>query len=290
MNAKKSLRFGIAALLVLPVLGLLALQWSLRPSADPLHQGVPLSNWLADLDGESGEKRDQAGVALRAMGTNLFPVLLADLQAHDSTFGLAVREFAAKLPLANPPQLKAATRRERATLAFRTLGSNAAPATLPLIRILLHERASIYAAHALAGLGPEAVIPLRAALTNASRHIRTSAAFGLGTLNEGGTNAVPPLIEALEDRNAGVRATAADALGELGELPETAVPALMESLTDRARAVRQAAAKALAKFGAKARDAIPALSKTAADEDPAVANAAVEALKAITNAAAEARQ
>src|SRR5688572_24082120 len=62
--------FGIFAVLV----------WAPGPS-EPVHKGRPLSAWLVDVAYTQPESvRQEARKAIRAMGTNAIPWLIADLR------------------------------------------------------------------------------------------------------------------------------------------------------------------------------------------------------------------
>lgn len=97
--------------------------------------------------------------------------------------------------------------------------------------------------------GPDALEPLRDALTHADAGVRAAAALALGQLGRG--EAVPELCRLLlGDGNSMVREAAAQALGQLGQ--RAAVQALEEAIKKDAKGkVRKAAVAALAQIRAR---------------------------------------
>ncbi len=86
--------------------------------------------------------------------------------------------------------------------------------------------------------------------------VKETAVDALGRI---GPSAVPPLVATLSDPNPRVRAEAARALSRIGSAAQAAVPQLIEQLQDPDRDVRQAAARALGQIGPAAAPAVPAL-------------------------------
>jgi hypothetical protein len=148
-----------------------------RPSsnpAEPSYQGRKLLDWLADVvvvfgqpSEEQIEKQTRASQAIRQMGTNVIPFLLADLGAG------------------NPPSVKydredlrsADERMLQASWAFDALGSAGKPAIPQLVKLL--DVSPGYVPGALAGIGREALPELLQALTNENFWVRDNTAADL---------------------------------------------------------------------------------------------------------------
>ena len=278
--AKRFLIFASAALLL--ALGLFA--WWLVPD-DPSFGGRPLSALLDDLENGAPAAHDAAEQALRRAGTNAFPALLDLIGKSGSRFTESLRRNASQ-PLGIryvPPT----TRRDRGSLAFRTLGADALPALPALVKLLEDGEAPTFAATALAGLGAPAVPALTNALYDSWAPVRASSAFALGTMDPAPEAAVPALIECLGDPDNYVRSMAARSLGFIHSMPQTAVPALTAALKDRSTEVRRSVAIALGAFGSASKAAVPELQRLAEDPDRRVRDAVAEAVKKIESPAAQ---
>src|SRR6266481_3095062 len=144
---RKQVQIALAVLLV-GVGGVIA--WQVRRLREPVYQGKRLSLWLQNYspDGDSPEVDE----ALRTIGTNAIPTLLAMLQAKDSTLKLEL----AALGLHYTP---AETRHMRAEKGFTALGadaSNAVPALIEIYKQNVSPSARRAAANALVEIGPGA--------------------------------------------------------------------------------------------------------------------------------------
>jgi len=106
---------------------------------------------------------------------------------------------------------------------------------------------------------------------------RRLAALGLGLMKD--PRAVEPLIAALRDADRLVRSSAARALEDIGD--RRAIEPLRALLGDEDEVVRYNAAEALGGLGADARAAVPALEKALADPSELVRSGAARALKKI---------
>lgn len=73
----------------------------------------------------------------------------------------------------------------------------------------------VYAANALAAIGPPAVDPLIAVLMSANRDVRSSSAYALGQMGAEAAPAAAPLIKLLRDIDTDVRRQAAQAIGRI---------------------------------------------------------------------------
>jgi len=307
---------GALAVVLVALAGVIALQvlW-LR---EPVYQGKRLNLWLQIYNPDSDSP--EVDEAVRTMGINAIPTLLANLRATDS----ALKRALAALRLHLTP---AEIRHMRAERGFKALGAdarNAVPALIKIYKQNSSPSARRAAANALVEIGPAAkqAIPTlikSAASTNSDvrafalytlgrmapepelvevligglhdpdRDVRYQAAYGLSSLAFMGgdaKSAVPALIEALQDSYPGVRGGAALALGHIHSETGTVVPALIRSLRDREVFVRAQAAAALGEFGTYGRPAVGPLVELLGETNQDARNAVSKALRAIDAEAA----
>jgi hypothetical protein len=168
-----------------------------------------------------------------------------------------------------------------------------------LIRLLNSpdHRVQAGAVRALGTIGPDATVPLIAALRKKNRTLRLGVIGALGEIRD--PRALAALIERTRDTSSEIRWQAAIALGELGDPGATA--ALLDSLRDRDKYVRYASAISLLKTGYRpvsddewswyftgmqewdklvgiGKPALPALIHLMQDADPEVRKKAIQAL------------
>jgi HEAT repeat protein len=190
---------------------------------EPSIDGKRLSVWLdkyqksipkPEYDGDP-QMRARAEEAIRKIGTNAMPWLLAELSAKEAT-------RADELPT-NFYSGEAIGRRWLATTAFEVLGPSARDATPTLIPLLDDKQTSYTAATALGGIGVESIPVLTKALTNTHACARESAARVLGLFGAKAQGAVPALVRCTKDEDESVRSFAAFALKQVD--PEAAAKA-----------------------------------------------------------------
>jgi len=135
---------------------------------EPAYQGRKLLEWLSDVDySRPAGLRAQANEAIRQMGTNVIPFLLADLgdgNPHQARYE--------RQDLRSPDE-----RAGQATWAFDALGPTAR-AAIPQLEQLL-EITPGYVPSALAGIGRDALPSLLKALTNDVFWVRDNAAAAI---------------------------------------------------------------------------------------------------------------
>lgn len=246
--------FAAAALIAAVAL----MPWYWRQPQQPTHRGRPLSYWVqslglaqAALSHVRGD-RAEAEAAIRLAGTNAVPHLVRWF-AEDppGPFGRAYarllyvinrRWYYDYAPFLRPPG---------AGEALHILGPQAKAAIPELSRLMndsshyvIAERAALL----LPYLGPEALPPLAATLTNdyAIRYLV------INQIRVMGTNAlpiVPQLVRLLQDKDRFCAMAAAAALGDLGRFePDLAVPALTNCLHASESLLQITAAEALLHF------------------------------------------
>ena len=284
----------LLAVLFVALLG--GLVWMLSRPVEPFYQGKPLSTWLEEINvhGWPGDTNQPAYVAFRAMGTNAIPVLLKIIQSYDSPFDRMVLEPGRMQSLVHLPlvekwherSLERSQQRWAASYALYALGTNAKPVLPTLTNLLFHTNTHFFSG-ALAGMGPEGLPALIAALTNQNADIRLSAATGLMWAPRSDLNlVVPALIARLSDQDSGVHRTAVLVLGQLHAEPGLAVPALMEDFPGKDPELRSLILEALGRFEINGKAAVPMLLETLSDNDRAVRDDAASALNQIDPAAA----
>jgi HEAT repeat protein len=174
----------------------------------------------------------------------------------------------------------------QACVVLMKFGPSASPAVPALIERLADEDRNDRAEFVdlLVEIGPAAVGPLAAALSDDSPLRRARAALALGRIGTAAKAAGPALTAALKDPAVEVRVAAAEALWLSAE-DAAAVAALADGLAADDRDLRLRCARFLGRMGPAARAAVPALVKSLADRSqspgpavPLVAASAAEAL------------
>ena len=266
----KRLRIAI----ICPLLAMLGLAaWLTFRSTEPAYQGKRLSTWLWELEVSPdtvSPSWKESVQAIRALGTNALPWLLARLPARDSRLKVQTVGWVQDALGLDFEDSLADVQRRRALAGFQVLGRAAEPA-IPQLTALVSAADVETAASALTALagigGPRTIPPLLGALTNGNPSVSIPAAATLGSLRSRARAAGPALLTALTNSDAAMRATAARTLGEIGMAPERAVPALSRALSDTNNLVRFSAAVALGQFGMAAESALPALRALPPESD-----------------------
>ncbi len=262
----KRLRTILAAVFLIAV-GLLV--WTAWRSGEPVYQGKPLTFWidqyqqhlLARRDTEQESKRDQARAAIREIGTNALPALLAmvgkkDLPLKTRLLTLIRKQSVIRLRLYNDDYYHA-----RSSYGFAALGPAAKPAVPALIELLRdrNPRVRACAAHSLGLIGPEAEA------------------------------AVPALLPLLDERNEGIPILESmGALGFIHQQPEIVIPALLQFLNGPRKDWNYAtpALDALGWYRDEARFTMPVIEEYLHHPDVSKRNAALNALNKIDREAA----
>jgi HEAT repeat protein len=205
-----------------------------RRPPEPIYAGKRLTVWLAN---ESIDRAmvngigltDEAADAVRAIGTNAIPYLLATLESSGTN-------------------AKSIMDRHRAATGFRALGPEAQSAYPTLVGLALNSTdygVRCDAINALMLADEKAITLLAQALGNPDRAIRARAALALYFDRRAPTIAMPALTEALNDPEATVRANAVRALGAYQERARPLAPRITALLNDPDNAVKNGAAEAL---------------------------------------------
>ena len=183
---RKRLQIALAAALLIILFGVAV--WQVLGPCEPIHQGKPLSAWLAALDLETSHSPEAAMHAVRAIGTNSFPWLTRMLRAKDPVWKRAVIWFNAKQSFLLLPATPASVVQNRAVQAYIALGSAAKDNVPALIQIMESE---------------------------SSPQVRACVAAALGGIGPEAKGAIPVLLKASADNNAEVRKNSICALANI---------------------------------------------------------------------------
>lgn len=256
MKSRKFFLLSVGLLSLLTVVILLLLN---RSRNEPVYEGRPLREWLPALDPVKRNlpnlsARD-ARRAVRAAGTNSFPVLFRLLRASDSPLKLKLVTLLNKQNRIDVRIITAENLHREAEVAFQLLGQRADAAVPELLRMCDGDLApdSRAAVVNMLGrlqpdLGVELAYPaLLRATTNASRDVRAAATNALRNIST--SHLSDPfgasiqnlqresLLNDLHSTNAQRRAATAKSLGinipYLRETPDRSlVPILLEALNE----------------------------------------------------------
>jgi hypothetical protein len=180
-SMRKPVKFRLAILLLV---GAGALVWKTLHIEEPVYQGKRLSGWLADLD-LNGRSPDQARQAVRAIGTNSFPVLLRMLSTKDPLWKKFLIALSLKQSIIEFRFSQADVVRCRAVEGYAALGEVAKDGVPALIQMMDSEicvEVRIDTAAALGAIGPSAKAAIPALLKAAgdpNPELRKIAIFAL---------------------------------------------------------------------------------------------------------------
>ena len=252
----------IAAVMAFTVLGVLVRLGCF--SHEPSYHGRELSVWLeqyADTqkpDPKSNDKllAQESEFAIRRIGTNGIPILLAFVRASDSTI--------------------------KSNLIVLVRGNSWVPFH-PRSERECH-RLAAFGFYALGENGKPAVPELILCVTDQNEKVRQTAADCLGNVGPPAKAAVSKLLPLLGSTNKIVRWATMLNLGKIHAEPEMVVPVLIKeiavSVASRDRLV-PTILKTIATFGEFAKEAIPTITALLHDEDIDVRVAATNAIVAI---------
>lgn len=228
----------------------------------PRHGGKSVDYWTRSLTSTNESTQSNAVVALRALGTNALPALLARTAAEDSLLVSNAARLLRKQSVLSIPVPSAANDYREARLGLEALGTNANAAIPALLKMLEDPRTANRASGLLCNLNNEVIPALIIATTNADVQVRRRSITDLGWRHVNTPGVVDCLAKALvSDPDAMARAMAASGLRGIPELPESAMEPLLKALDDPdERYVASSAAQTLGDcFGSRARAAVPRL-------------------------------
>jgi HEAT repeat protein len=283
-----------------------------RSTEEPVYNGKTLNAWLVPTERINGvivaPSFDEALAAIRQMGTNAIPNLLAMMEREPPYWRYRVRDqvckLFSKLPSPLPcseaayrlqhfidPQAAHGLAGQAAFMGFKALGTNGVAAIPALSKLMKSSNgfASTDAMIALCELREDGVPSLLDYLSEAKNRNRSSAATYVGwmgrehLLGTNATRAVKLLVACLNDEDSDeiLMRTSATALGEMNFSEDIVVPALVKCLGHTNADVRVDATIAIRKFGRRGRVAVPALVKALEDKYLIAATVAADGLAEI---------
>jgi HEAT repeat protein len=261
MNRRRIIVIG----LLLVVLGGLCWLGYRQFTPDPVYQGKRLHVWLEPQPspwfnkfGLVASLSPEAREAVRQIGTNAIPRLLAMLRTQDSSLEPRLVALAQKQHYLKFTYVDAAHQHAQAALAFEVLGASASNAVPALLQIFENDTSVI---------------------TTQSHWTSSRAALSsLGAIGPAAESAVPSLVRHTADTDSMIRTYACMALGKIHAQPELAVPALVLCLDDPGS--RYQALFALEQFGTDAKAAVPTLVRMLRDtyQHPGFRTSVIESL------------
>jgi HEAT repeat protein len=267
------------------------LLWSGGPK-EPSYNGRSLSSWLEEWGKSYNDRTNHATIAIRAIGSNGLPILVADLSKEESPHKRKFWRIAGKVvPKEWNPIDRDINRSVTAAEAINLLGVEAKTAFPTLTNLFSSRLHCLPAAMGLAGIGHEGVAVLLQALTNQDWVHRHSAATALGEARSDLDRVVPALLQIVKigghkEEDSLLRGAAGSALVRVHKEPDLVVPVFSEFLTNADANTRVWGASLLYGFGADAKAAVPLLLKARNDANSDVRETVGAALKEIDPKAA----
>jgi hypothetical protein len=217
-------RLGLVVGLVGLILGVFLCVLIVQSPEQPRHNGKLLGEWVSEI-GNEADLASPAAKAVQIIGTNAIPWLLEELRANGSwpeRFNIAIY----KLKFIDYNRYRLSTpheRRVRAQVAFWILGTNAQPAVPELVRLVERVEYPFPVLHSLAGIGPAAVNPLKALITDSrdgyvqaeAVNAVVAAVQGLRLSAAEAEFFLPELIALTNSPDRNVKATALNALNKI---------------------------------------------------------------------------
>jgi hypothetical protein len=275
-------------------LGLLGAGFFIAVSAykEPSYEGRSYSSWLDEWENSWNNPTNHAVTAIRAIGSNGVPILLARLSQTSSPRRTKFWLFALRLiPDKWNPMRDDNFRAGTVTAAFFLLGPQAKSAFPGLTNLFWNDGDLYKTSDCLVAIGSEGIEFMLQALTNQDWYVRNYAARALGQSRTDLDKVIPALVEIAKQKSSNSfdmfsQQSAASSLVALRAKPELVVPVFVEYLQSPDVQKRRSGALGLRNFGVKAKEAIPFLLKARADVDPGVREYAESALKEIDSQAA----
>jgi HEAT repeats len=228
-------------------------------------QNKSLYAWTDDLqkaqqnysDPDSWKKVEAANTAIRAIGTNALPFVMADIRARVTIKVRVVNWLAPHATFLKLQPIKVEDRWRRAIRALEALGPIANPC-LPELVALTQKRVG-YTEDALMAVGPDAIPAFTDLLVN-SKYPQTGNLIG-ALANSVYSNRIKPeraavilpyLAQVFRSSDTHGGWYAAQAFGAIHQDPDLCVPLLVDGLTNSTASFRAACAHSLGAFGAAA--------------------------------------
>lgn len=256
---------------------------------EPRYHGRTLTSWLQqywDTSLDETQQLAEAQDAVRGIGAKkAVPKLLKLVEAEDDPVSLWVIDVGSKLRISDEIGLRFIRWHSAEDFwwlgerGFEILGTNAAPGTQALGKLLDKTGRSLVIERCLESIGKPAEPVICQALTNQNVAIRQWAIDELASVTDDVGVYIARIKPSLQDSSDAVRGTAVNDIGIQTTAPELAVPLLIVALKDSA--VSANAANALGNFGTNALVAFPLLTNLVEHGDTNVAGAALRTLMVI---------
>ena len=250
---------------VLAILLLIAFFTVLVGPKVPVYQGKTLYAWAEDLqkaqqnfsDRERSKKVETATTAIRAIGTNAIPFVMADIRARVTFRDRVVNWLATRARFLKLQPKKIEDRWGRAISALQALGPMAKPCLPELIALTSINIG--YTQDALMAVGPDA-LPAFSNLITQSKYPQTGNLIGALANSvyadrikpEQASLTLPYLVQVFRSSDTHAAWYSAQAFGAIHQHPELCVPLLVDGLTNSTASIRAACAQSLGAFGAAA--------------------------------------
>jgi hypothetical protein len=250
---------------VLAVLLLIAFFAALVGPKVPVYQGKNLYAWTEELrkaqqnysDPERWKKLETGTTAIRAIGTNALPFVMADIRARVTIKDRVVNWLAPRARFLKLQPIKVEDRWGRAISGLEALGPIAKPCLPELIAIT--QKRIGYTEEALMAVGPDA-LPAFTNLLAKSKYPQTGNLIGAlansvyanRIKREQAALTLPYLVQVFRSSDTHGGWYAAQAFGAIHLDPEHCVPLLVDGLTNSMPSFRAACAQSLGAFGAAA--------------------------------------
>jgi len=233
-----------SGVLLVAVGGLLL--WRSLSDEEPVYQGRPLRSWLDHHVASSSARPrygspgwKEADEAIRHIGTNAIPTLVAMLRAKDPpAFVLKWMDWLRRHGVPGMPLRRAMSGHEEAEYAFGMLGANGVSAVPELVEIYRR---------------------------NISESSQMNAALALGHIGRGAEAALPVLLANFTHTNEYVRFHAVSAVMNIGGQPAVVIPALTRALKHPFVSVRWNSPVGLSMYGRRATEAVAEIQKMVDD-------------------------
>ena len=256
-----------------------------RGPAEPVHQGKSLTRWIRDAhDIGIFEQTDQTKAAMKAMGTNALPWLMAQLTRAPSRWRAKFNRWSDGHQRWRFRFTGDDRRIALALGGLELLGPDITPALPELAQYLGDNRRCFGVARVMAGADAPALPWFLQGVDSTNEFAQAASIRGLSLLAPHHDEAVPPLTHALQSTNPAVRRFAAEMLFKVTSRPDLTIPALTAALSDPAAMVRSAAAQSLGHLRSNPTPLFTELARQMQDTNPAVvlrASNALEVLQAL---------
>ena len=250
--------------------------WWLSRSSEPSYNGKSLTQWLDDYNQAPNlELTAPASEAIRAMGTNCLPYLLAHVRHHDSAFRDKLMRMLGKQRFISLPFSPGYPYSSASVLALYALGGRAAPIFPDLLRLSENPDTCYVGGMCLLATGTNGLPTLAIVCRSTNVVVRVQAALMIALMRSMGS----PWFSWGWDNTPPFKRRTFTIGYAVGDQP---CREFIRMLDDSDPAIRRAGADAINVYvrasSATAKDAIQPLAAATKDADPEVRQSAKDAL------------